>query len=74
MRDYSNLTPDEKVRTGNRWLIRNEVEEIVISLKPEGFGIDNKDTGECLLTMPEFEEIVRQIQIEYRLDNSPENN
>ena len=73
MRDYKSLSPEEKVAVGNKWLLRNEVYEIEIVKTAEGFGICKKNEGEnILLDLPGFEEIVREIQIEYRLDNSPE--
>ena len=73
MRDYSSLSPEEKTLVGNRWLIRNEVYQISIINTPEGFGIKkNEPDNELLLTMPDFEEIIREIQKAYRLDNSPE--
>ena len=73
MRDYSSLSPEEKVLVGNRWLIRNEVYQISIINTPEGFGIKkNEPDNELLLTMSDFEEIIREIQKAYRLDNSPE--
>ncbi len=74
MRDYSNLTAIQKVEAGNKWLLRNEVDEIEFALKQDGFAIDKKADKKSLLIMPEFEDIVRAIQIEYRLDSSPENN
>ncbi|MBE7020484.1 MAG: hypothetical protein E7411_03500 [Ruminococcaceae bacterium] len=73
MRDYNGLSPEKKIEAGNRWLIRNKIYEIEITLSEGEYCISKRIGNEILLKLPVFEEIIKQIQIEYRLDNSPEN-
>lgn len=73
MRDYNGLSPEKKIEAGNRWLIKNKIYEIEITLSEGEYCISKRIGNKILLKLPVFEEIIKQIQIEYRLDNSPEN-
>ena len=83
MRDYSKLSKKKKVEIGNIWLKKNEINEIefitvrrdrklffaLVLKKPETL-ISSK--GYTILSVEEsFEKFVKEIQVEYRLDNSP---
>ena len=83
MRDYSKLSKKKKVEIGNKWLLKNEIVDLEFSLVRKGrklyFGLIWKkpktlisSMGDTVIGVEEsFEQFVKEIQIEYRLDNSP---
>lgn len=83
MRDYSKLSKKKKVEIGNKWLLKNEIEDLEFTLVRKDrklyFGLVWKKPKTLISTMSNtvigveesFEQFVKEIQIEYRLDNSP---
>lgn len=83
MRDYSKLSKKKKVEIGNEWLKRNEIYDIEFRTVRKDrklyFALVWKKPSTVISTMSDtiigveesFEQFVKEIQIEYRLDNSP---
>ena len=83
MKDYSKLSKKKKVEIGNIWLKRNEINDLEFKTVRKNrklyFALDWKKPTTVISTMTEtnigveesFEQFIKEIQIEYRLDNSP---
>lgn len=83
MKDYSKLSKKKKVEIGNEWLRRNNIMDLeFITVRKDRklyFGLVWKKPSTVISTMSNtiigveenFEQFVKEIQIEYRLDNSP---
>ena len=83
MKDYSKLSKRKKVEIGNEWLRRNNIMDLeFITVRKDRklyFGLVWKKPSTVISTMSNtiigveenFEQFVKEIQIEYRLDNSP---
>ncbi len=83
MKDYSKLSKKKKVEIGNEWLRRNNIMDLeFITVRKDRklyFGLVWKKPSTVISTMyntiigveENFEQFVKEIQIEYRLDNSP---
>ena len=83
MKDYSKLSKKRKVEIGNEWLRRNNIMDLeFITVRKDRklyFGLVWKKPSTVISTMSNtiigveenFEQFVKEIQIEYRLDNSP---
>jgi hypothetical protein len=83
MKDYSKLSKKKKVEIGNIWLKRNEINDLEFKTVRKNrklyFALVWKKPTTIISTMSEtiigveesFEQFVKEIQIEYRLDNSP---
>ena len=77
MRDYSKLSKKKKVEIGNEWLKKNEISDLeFITVRKDRklfFGLVWKvSNGSTIIGVEEsFEQFLKEIQIEYRLDSSP---
>lgn len=83
MKDYSKLSKKKKVEIGNEWLRRNNIMDLeFITVRKDRklyFGLVWKKPSTVISTMSNtiigveenFEQFVKEIQIEYRLDSSP---
>lgn len=83
MKDYSKLSKKKKVEIGNEWLRSNNIMDLeFITVRKDRklyFGLVWKKPSTVISTMSNtiigveenFEQFVKEIQIEYRLDNSP---
>lgn len=83
MRDYSKLSKKKKVEIGNEWLKKNEIYDLEFKTVRKDrklyFALVWKKPNTVISTMPDtilgveesFEQFVKEIQIEYRLDSSP---
>ena len=83
MRDYSKLSKKKKVEIGNEWLKKNEINDLEFKTVRKDrklyFALVWKKPSTVISTMSDtiigveesFEQFVKEIQIEYRLDSSP---
>ena len=77
MRDYSKLSKKKKVEIGNEWLKKNEINDLEFTTVRKDRKLNFAlvwitHNGSTIIGVEEsFEQFVKEIQIEYRLDSSP---
>ena len=77
MRDYSKLSKKKKVEIGNEWLKKNEINDLEFTTVRKDRKLNFAlvwitPNGSTIIGVEEnFEQFVKEIQIEYRLDSSP---